>query len=67
MNGSGEHGAIVGIGHRGKTCPQQSSACQLNGEVADGYVERKWGSRFRNIRFINDHHNYLTVVVVQRS
>jgi SAM-dependent methyltransferase len=30
------------------------------------YVERKWGPLFCNMEFINDHHNFQTVVVLQR-
>lgn len=43
-----------------------AEAYNINTFLPRQYVQRKWGPLFRSIRFIEDHHNYQTVVVLER-
>jgi SAM-dependent methyltransferase len=42
-------------------------AYNINTFLPRTYLEKKWGGLFDDIRFINDHHNYQTVVVLKRA
>jgi SAM-dependent methyltransferase len=43
-----------------------AEAYNINTFLPRKYLERKWGALFSEIKFINDHHNYQTVVVLKR-
>jgi SAM-dependent methyltransferase len=43
-----------------------AEAYNINTFFPRSYLQKKWGALFDDITFINDHHNYQTVVVLRR-
>ncbi len=44
----------------------EAEAYNINTFLPRKYLQRKWGPLFSEIQFINDHHNYQTVVILKR-
>jgi SAM-dependent methyltransferase len=44
----------------------EAEAYNINTFLPRAYLEKKWGGFFGGIEFIDDHHNYQTVVVMKR-
>ena len=43
-----------------------AEAYNINTFLPRSYLEKKWGALFSEIKFINDYHNYQTVVVLKK-